>query len=298
LQLTKWRKRASPGSPQKKARSNLFVVEPGRSRPAGSKGLDGQQRCLGAAALCLLTQKPQSSPPHDDLSCTTLESLRKQQGYDGGPRHALGQSTVSCVAVMTCTVVMSPSTMPNLSCNTLARRARQCQRRWRPQCRLSSSLCFVGHADHIYWNSVLRRNRNDHLIGSASDVEFGLLLCCEHSSGLAHVIGTFPPASVGWQAPSRGKRGTCCRWLPYQVLSTACLFGGNGVIESLVHAIILQLVDYVLQIHERSLTASTSTSASVFATTARKTKTADAAEAIDSHACRHGDSSLPVLCAQ
>merc|ERR1719168_65530 len=36
-----------------------------------------------------------------------------------------GPSTVSCVAVMACTVVMSPSTMPNFSCTTLVSGARQ-----------------------------------------------------------------------------------------------------------------------------------------------------------------------------
>merc|ERR1712060_694780 len=45
------------------------------------------------------------------------------------PRQSLpprdGPSTVSCVAVMAWTVVMSPSTMPNLSCTTFVRGARQ-----------------------------------------------------------------------------------------------------------------------------------------------------------------------------
>merc|ERR1719291_741808 len=36
-----------------------------------------------------------------------------------------GPSTVSCVAVMACTVVMRPSTMPNLSWMTLVSGARQ-----------------------------------------------------------------------------------------------------------------------------------------------------------------------------
>src|SRR5215469_9057493 len=36
-----------------------------------------------------------------------------------------GPSTVFCVAVIACTVVIRPSTMPNLSCTTLARGARQ-----------------------------------------------------------------------------------------------------------------------------------------------------------------------------
>src|SRR5215469_5933007 len=36
-----------------------------------------------------------------------------------------GPSTVFCVAVIACTVVMRPSTIPNLSCTTLARGARQ-----------------------------------------------------------------------------------------------------------------------------------------------------------------------------
>merc|ERR1719510_2328755 len=36
-----------------------------------------------------------------------------------------GPSTVSCVAVMACTVVMSPSTRPNFSCTTLVSGARQ-----------------------------------------------------------------------------------------------------------------------------------------------------------------------------
>merc|ERR1719195_1548095 len=36
-----------------------------------------------------------------------------------------GPSTVSCVAVMACTVVIRPSTMPNFSCTTLVRGARQ-----------------------------------------------------------------------------------------------------------------------------------------------------------------------------
>merc|ERR1719197_1451955 len=37
----------------------------------------------------------------------------------------LGPSTVSCVAVIACTVVIRPSTMPNFSCTTLASGARQ-----------------------------------------------------------------------------------------------------------------------------------------------------------------------------
>merc|ERR1712083_631792 len=37
----------------------------------------------------------------------------------------LGPSTVSCVAVMACTVVMSPSTMPNLSLMTFVSGAKQ-----------------------------------------------------------------------------------------------------------------------------------------------------------------------------
>merc|ERR1719333_1409973 len=45
------------------------------------------------------------------------------------PRQSLpprdGPSTVSCVAVMACTVVMRPSTMPNFSCTTLVSGARQ-----------------------------------------------------------------------------------------------------------------------------------------------------------------------------
>src|SRR5215813_9416893 len=36
-----------------------------------------------------------------------------------------GPSTVFCVAVTACTVVIRPSTIPNLSCTTLARGARQ-----------------------------------------------------------------------------------------------------------------------------------------------------------------------------
>merc|ERR1712151_50347 len=45
------------------------------------------------------------------------------------PRQSLppreGPSTVSCVAVMACTVVMRPSTMPNLPCTTLVSGAKQ-----------------------------------------------------------------------------------------------------------------------------------------------------------------------------
>merc|ERR1719442_222993 len=45
------------------------------------------------------------------------------------PRQSLppreGPSTVSCVAVIACTVVMRPSTMPNFSCTTLVSGARQ-----------------------------------------------------------------------------------------------------------------------------------------------------------------------------
>merc|ERR1719373_1083049 len=45
------------------------------------------------------------------------------------PRQSLpprdGPSTVSCVAVMACTVVIKPSTMPNFSCTTLLRGAKQ-----------------------------------------------------------------------------------------------------------------------------------------------------------------------------
>jgi hypothetical protein len=43
------------------------------------------------------------------------------------PRQSLfdGPSTVFCVAVVACTVVMRPSTMPNLSLMTLASGARQ-----------------------------------------------------------------------------------------------------------------------------------------------------------------------------
>merc|ERR1719199_1524419 len=37
----------------------------------------------------------------------------------------LGPSTVSCVAVMACTVVIKPSTMPNLVCITFESGARQ-----------------------------------------------------------------------------------------------------------------------------------------------------------------------------
>merc|ERR1719473_2194771 len=37
----------------------------------------------------------------------------------------LGPSTVSCVAVIACTVVMRPSTRPNFSCTTFVRGARQ-----------------------------------------------------------------------------------------------------------------------------------------------------------------------------
>merc|ERR1719446_1601554 len=37
----------------------------------------------------------------------------------------LGPSTVSCVAVMACAVVMRPSTMPNFSCTTLVSGAKQ-----------------------------------------------------------------------------------------------------------------------------------------------------------------------------
>merc|ERR1712061_399208 len=45
------------------------------------------------------------------------------------PRQSLpprdGPSTVSCVAVMACTVVIRPSTMPNFSCTTFVSGARQ-----------------------------------------------------------------------------------------------------------------------------------------------------------------------------
>merc|ERR1719254_231439 len=45
------------------------------------------------------------------------------------PRQSLpprdGPSTVNCVAVMACTVVIRPSTMPNLVCTTFVRGARQ-----------------------------------------------------------------------------------------------------------------------------------------------------------------------------
>src|SRR5215471_6354238 len=43
------------------------------------------------------------------------------------PRQSLleGPSTVFCVAVIACTVVIRPSTIPNLSCTILARGARQ-----------------------------------------------------------------------------------------------------------------------------------------------------------------------------
>merc|ERR1719210_1540333 len=45
------------------------------------------------------------------------------------PRQSLpprdGPSTVSCVAVMACTVVIKPSTMPNFSCTTFVRGAKQ-----------------------------------------------------------------------------------------------------------------------------------------------------------------------------
>merc|ERR1719191_1467468 len=37
----------------------------------------------------------------------------------------LGPSTVSCVAVIACTVVIRPSTIPNFSCTTFTRGARQ-----------------------------------------------------------------------------------------------------------------------------------------------------------------------------
>merc|ERR1712226_1033073 len=45
------------------------------------------------------------------------------------PRQSLppreGPSTVNCVAVMACTVVIKPSTRPNFSCTTLVSGARQ-----------------------------------------------------------------------------------------------------------------------------------------------------------------------------
>merc|ERR1712048_714602 len=45
------------------------------------------------------------------------------------PRQSLppreGPSTVSCVAVIACTVVIKPSTMPNFSCTTLVNGAKQ-----------------------------------------------------------------------------------------------------------------------------------------------------------------------------
>src|SRR5215831_1554040 len=50
--------------------------------------------------------------------------------FDAAPRPPRqsffdGPSTVFCVAVVACTVVISPSTIPNLSCTTLAKGARQ-----------------------------------------------------------------------------------------------------------------------------------------------------------------------------
>src|SRR5690349_5533343 len=60
------------------------------------------------------------------LAAPVLEGIM----FDDAPRPPRqsffeGPSTVFCVAVVACTVVMRPSTIPNLSCTTLAKGARQ-----------------------------------------------------------------------------------------------------------------------------------------------------------------------------
>merc|ERR1719359_343473 len=70
----------------------------------------------------------------------------------------LGPSTESWFAVIAWTVVIRPSTIPNLSLITLASGARQ----------------FVVHAHHEHRHVILRRRRDDHLLAPATDVERSL----------------------------------------------------------------------------------------------------------------------------
>ena len=107
-------------------------------------------------------------------------------------RHCLpdGPSATFWVAVMAWTVVISPSTMPKLSCTTLASGARQLvvQEAFETNCILRR-IGLVVHAHHEHRRVVLRRRRHDDALGARGQMALGLLLGQKHAGGFDDVVG-------------------------------------------------------------------------------------------------------------
>merc|ERR1712118_421033 len=85
---------------------------------------------------------------------------------------------------------MRPSTMPNLSFTTFARRkAVRRARRVADDLEVRLVLRVVHTADE-HRHVVLRRSGDDHLLAAPAKVKAGLRLVAENTCGLAHVIRT------------------------------------------------------------------------------------------------------------
>ena len=106
----------------------------------------------------------------------------------------------------------------------------------------------VVHAHHVHGHRILRGCGDDHLLGAAAQVQLRLLFVGEDARGLANVLGTC-------RAPRDGRRVLLVEdrdglAVHHQELLAALLLAVHGSIKGLVHAIILELIDHVLHIHE------------------------------------------------
>merc|ERR1719270_1511170 len=139
--------------------------------------------------------------------------------------------------------------------------------------------------NHIDWDSILGRGRNDHLLRSTSEVQLCLLLLSKHSCGLAHVIRASgsPPNAARVLLVKDLDLGA----IDHEIFLPTLLFCRDLAIKSLVHTVILELVDHVLQIHEGVVHCF-----HLFLRVGHgrsENQAADAAKAIDSHGGRHWD---------
>src|SRR3989344_4311115 len=122
-------------------------------------------------------------PPPTALAAPVLEGMMFSR-MPRPPRQSLfeGPSTVFCVAVAACTVVIRPRLMPHLSFSTLATGARQ----------------FVVHDEHEHGGVVLGGGRQDDLLGTSVQVLLRGDLVQEQAGGFDHHVGAdFVPLQVG-----------------------------------------------------------------------------------------------------
>merc|ERR1719203_1683565 len=144
------------------------------------------------------------------------------------------------------------------------------------------------HADDIDWDCVLRRGGDDDLLATSLDVQLSLRFLCENTGGLTNVGGT-----AG--SPRDARRVLLVKDLYLdtvhdQVLLPVSRLGGNGAREALVHAVVLELVEHVLEVHEGVVDALDGD----FRVGHRSAEhqATNAAEAIDAHGSRHDAGSV------